>query len=181
LGLSIVYGLVRQWNGAISLSSRPDRGTTLEIFLPTVEGDAEVVAPTQTPEEAARGSETILLAEDEAPVRKLLRRVLSQAGYHVLAARDGMDALTVAEAHDGAIHALVTDVVMPRMGGVALARRLRAQHPGTPVLFVSGHPLERTAEHTRSVVLGNFLQKPCSPRDLLTKLRTTLDANEEAN
>jgi DNA-binding response OmpR family regulator len=82
----------------------------------------------------------------------------------------------VAAGHDGPIHALVTDVVMPRMGGVALARRLRTKTPGLAVLFVSGHPLERTAEHTRSVVMGNFLQKPCAPRDLLAKVRETLDA-----
>jgi PAS domain S-box-containing protein len=177
LGLSIVYGLIRQWNGAITLWSRPGRGTRLEIYLPRVEGEPET-ADARPTVQAARGSETILLAEDEAPVRKLLTRVLAQAGYEVLAARDGVDALQLANAHDGPIHALVTDVVMPRMGGVALARRLRGLHPALAVLFVSGHPLERTAEHTRSVVLGNFLQKPCSPRDLLAKLRTTLDAAE---
>ncbi len=175
LGLSIVYSLVRQWNGAITLWSQPGRGATLRIYLPTVEGAPEVAA-VMPAVLATRGSETILLAEDEAPVRKLLRRVLSQAGYAVLEARDGLDAVEIAENHSGPIHGLVTDVVMPRMGGVALARRLRGLHPGMPVLFVSGHPLERTAEHTRSVVLGNFLQKPCSPRDLLAKIRDTLDA-----
>ncbi len=175
LGLSIVYGLVRQWNGAITLWSQPDQGTTLRIYLPAVSGAAEPAAP-PPPVQVVRGSETILLAEDEAPVRRLLRRVLSEAGYQVVEARDGVDALGVAEAHPSPIHALVTDVVMPRMGGVALARRLREQQPGLPVLFVSGHPLDRTAERTRDVILGSFLQKPCSPRDLLAKVRETLDA-----
>jgi PAS domain S-box-containing protein len=176
LGLSIVYGLVRQWNGGISLWSRPDQGTMVRIFLPTVEGKADVSVPRE-PAATAPGTETVILAEDETPVRNLLRRILAQQGYQVLEARDGIEALEVARTHDGPIHALITDVVMPRMGGVALARSLRSELPGLPVLFVSGHPQERSAGRTREVIMGNFLQKPCSPRDLLAKVRDTLEPN----
>ncbi len=175
LGLSIVYGLVRQWNGAITLWSRPGQGTMLRIYLPAVEGTAEPV-PSREPNAAPTGSETVLVAEDEALVRKLLCRILTQNGYQVIEARDGLDALELSNAYEGSIDVLVTDVVMPRMGGVALARRLRLERPGMPVLFVSGHPQERTAGRSREVIAGNFLQKPCAPRDLLAKLRETLDA-----
>jgi PAS domain S-box-containing protein len=175
LGLSIVYGLVRQWSGAVTLWSRPDQGTMLRIYLPAVEGEPDAV-PRRQRTEAPPGSETVLLVEDEAPVRRILRRALSQHGYRVLEARDGIDALDVASAHPGAVDIVVTDVVMPRMGGVALARKLRSERPGLPVLFVSGHPQERTAGRTRDVILGHFLQKPCSPRDLLAKVREIIDA-----
>lgn len=175
LGLSIVYGLVRQWNGAITLMSRPDHGTVVRIYLPAVAGEPEVATPTPDPPDV-RGSETVLLVEDESPVRQLLKRALCQAGYSVLEARDGVDAVAVAESYAGPIHVLVTDVVMPRMGGVALAQCLRKAHPELPVLFVSGHPLERTVERTPSVVLGKFLRKPCRPSELLVELRNTLDA-----
>ena len=178
LGLAIVYGLVGQWNGSITLQSQIGRGTVVRIYLPAVEGAPER-AGTPPPRRVERGSETILLAEDEDPVRRLLCRVLSQAGYRVLEARDGIDAVDVANEHQGPIHALVTDVVMPRLGGVGLTRRLREDRPGLPVLYVSGHPLERTGdEGTRRVVRGSFLQKPCSPDDLLAKVRETLDAAE---
>jgi two-component system cell cycle sensor histidine kinase/response regulator CckA len=179
LGLSIVYGLVRQWNGAISLWSRPNEGTRIQIYLPTVAEEPEVV-PRPEPTGTSPGSETVLLAEDEAPVRKLLRRVLLQQGYTVLEARDGIEAVELAEANTGPIDILVTDVVMPRMGGVALARRLRGDHPGLPVLFVSGHPEERTAGRSREMIMGNFIQKPCSPRSLLAKVRETLEAASQS-
>jgi PAS domain S-box-containing protein len=176
LGLSIVYGLVRQWNGAITLWSRPGQGTTFRIYLPTVEGPPQPVDRPRAPESSVPGSETVLLVEDETLVRGLLVRVLADCGYRVLEARDGVEALGIAAAHAGPIDLLVTDVVMPRMGGVALARRLRAERPGLPVLFVSGHPEERTAGRTRDVISGNFLQKPCAPRDFLARVRETLDA-----
>ncbi len=147
----------------------------LRIYLPAVEGTAEPV-PSVEPPAAPSGSETVLVAEDEALVRKLLCRILTQNGYQVIEARDGLDALELSNAYEGSIDVLVTDVVMPRMGGVALARRLRLERPGMPVLFVSGHPQERTAGRTRDVIAGNFLQKPCTPRDLLARLRETLDA-----
>jgi DNA-binding response OmpR family regulator len=175
-----VYGLVRQWNGAITLWSRPGQGTTFRIYLPTVEGPPQSVARPPKPETTLHGSETVLLVEDETLVRGLLVRVLSDCGYRVLEARDGVEALAVASAHLEPIDLLVTDVVMPRMGGVALARRLRAVRPGLPVLFVSGHPEERTAGRTREVVSGNFLQKPCAPRDFLARVRETLDAARSA-
>jgi signal transduction histidine kinase/CheY-like chemotaxis protein len=182
LGLSIVYGLVRQWNGAITLWSRPGQGTMLCIYLPTVAGAAEP-PPSPEPQTTPAGSETVLVVEDEALVRKLLCRILSRNGYHVIEARDGLEALEVANVYEGSIDVLVTDVIMPRMGGVALTRRLRAERPEMPVLFVSGHPQERTAGRNDEVIAGNFLQKPCAPRDLLAKLREILDdaASDEAD
>ncbi len=178
LGLSIVYGLVQQWNGAINLWSRPGQGAMFRIYLPAVADEPQAPLHRET-RSGPPGSETVLLVEDEAPVRRLLRRVLTQQGYRVFEARDGVEALEVWGARTGEIDLLVTDVVMPRMGGVALARRLRAEQPGLPVLFVSGHPEERTAGRTPEIVTGHFLQKPCSSRDLLAKMREILDAGTD--
>ncbi|HEX2094085.1 MAG TPA: PAS domain S-box protein, partial [Longimicrobiaceae bacterium] len=137
LGLSTVYGIVKQSGGYIWVYSEPENGTTFRIYLPPVEAPSEEAAPGPGAAAPTRGAETVLLAEDEETVRRLAKRVLQRSGYTVLEAADGEEALRVAEAHRGPIHLLVTDVVMPRLGGRDLAARLLAARPGLRVLYVS--------------------------------------------
>ncbi|MDJ0868153.1 MAG: PAS domain S-box protein [Myxococcota bacterium] len=171
LGLSVVYGIVRQSRGAIELASRPGSGTRVSIYLP----DCALAAPAATAEPPLRstaGSETVLIAEDEAPLRRIVRRTLVRRGYRVLEAADGLEALEVAAAHPGEIHALLSDVVMPRLGGVELARQLLAQRPDLRIVFLSGYPRERT--DAEPIPTAAFVQKPCTPQTLLNTLRAVL-------
>jgi nitrogen-specific signal transduction histidine kinase/CheY-like chemotaxis protein len=180
LGLATVYGIVKQSGGHIWVYSERDLGTTFKIYLPAIAASADPiplapVAQAQT----ARGSETILIVEDEECVRLPACEYLSRCGYHVLQACDGQDAVGVAGAYDGVIHLLVTDVVMPRMNGPELAARLRAQRPHLRVLYISGY----TANEVLDVEGADgdsgvaFLQKPFIPDALLRKVRDVLDAD----
>ncbi len=177
LGLSTVYGIVKQSNGYVWVSSEPDRGTTFEIYLPRI-ADAVPDERTATSPPAAPGSETILLVEDEDAVRSLARRILERQGYTVLEARHGRDALRIAKGHDGALDLVITDVVMPEMSGSELARRLAAQRPGVPLLYMSGYTDD---EIIRRGVLDPgmaFLEKPFTSGSLVRKVREILDAVE---
>ena len=140
LGLSTVYGILQQSGGHIEVTSAPGEGTTFRVLLPRVrEDDAAPDAAAAAPPPPSRGSETILLVEDETSVRNLALMVLSELGYKVLVACDGQDALELQARYDGPIDLLLTDVVMPRMGAGELARRLSALLPGLPVIFISGY------------------------------------------
>ncbi len=146
LGLPTVYGIVKQSSGGVLVDSTPGAGTTFTIVLPEHVGVGVVVeTPTSDEEQLTPGSGTILLVEDEDAVRKLVSRVLRRVGYEVLEAADAHEAIQVASRHRGRLQALVTDVVMPGMGGTELARTLVALHPQLKVLFMSGY--------TRSEVL----------------------------
>ncbi len=173
LGLSTVYGIVNQSGGAVWLESRPGAGTTAWIYLPRVAPAIDMAttpaAPAASPVEA-----TLLLAEDEPVVRDLVQRLLEQAGYRVLSAADGMHALEVSRSHDGDIDLLVTDVVMPRMGGRELADRLRAERPGLRVLYMSGYANEAWDVNELPGQAGDFLQKPFAPRELSDRVRIML-------
>ncbi len=172
LGLSTVYGIVKQSGGYIWVESALGRGSTFQVYLPHVEAEAEPERVEAPAEGVQRGGETILVVEDEAALRKLAREFLEGNGYRVLEAENGADALRVADAHGGRIHALVTDVVMPAMPGRELAERLTALRPDTRVLFMSGY--------TDDVRLGRlgpgqiFLQKPFTLDTLVRKLRELL-------
>jgi PAS domain S-box-containing protein len=180
LGLSTVYGIVRQSGGYVRVASRPGRGTTFRIYLPEAEGPAERAAeqperPTPTP---SRGSETVLLVEDDPLVRRVTARTLRAAGYPVVEATDGSDALRLA-AQGPPPDLLVTDLVMPHMGGEALAARFRAEHPETRVLLISGY----TDHGIDPRALGDdvaFLQKPFPPAALTRKVRELLDRGAAA-
>ena len=173
LGLSTVYGIVKQSGGWIWVYSEPGRGTTMKIYLPEVDGSAEAV-PLRVETPLTGGSETVLLTEDEAPVRKLARKVLEGLGYTVLEAPRGEDALSIAQAHPGPIHLVLTDVVMPEMGGADLASRVQELRPDTRVLFMSGYTDDTVVRHRVLESGTHFLQKPFTPASLARKVREAL-------
>jgi two-component system cell cycle sensor histidine kinase/response regulator CckA len=172
LGLATVYGIVRQSGGFIWVYSEPNRGTTFKVYLPMAES-AAVPAAKSGP--SPRGTEAILLAEDEELVRRLAHRVLESQGYTVRSAGSGKAALELAE-NGGRVDLLVTDVVMPGMSGRQLAEQLRTRQPDLKVLYVSGYTDDAVLRH--GVLEQNvfFLQKPFSPAVLLRKVRTVLDS-----
>ena len=177
LGLSTVFGIVEQSGGHIRAGSVPGHGTTFEIYLPAVaERPENVSEPDDSHLPLPRGSETILLAEDDAELRTLTARLLTAQGYAVLEASDGVDALRVASQHRGALDLLATDMVMPLMGGPDLARELAAKHYGLKVLFMSGY----TDDAIGRGELGPgdaFLQKPVDPVVLARRVRKVLDGD----
>jgi CheY-like chemotaxis protein len=171
LGLATVYGAVKQMEGQVSVYSQPGCGTIFEIYLPRVK--EAITAPGRKP--SPKGSETILLVDDEEGVRKLVHAVLQSNGYEVLEASNGLAALAVYEKNGHKIDLVLTDVVMPQMSGFELGRQLEANSPAVKILYMSGY---------RDSALGvggiqppkAFLHKPFTPDVLLTKVREVLDA-----
>ena len=174
LGLATVYGIVRQSGGHITVTSTPGAGTTFRIYLPRVDAPVDAAREVRPVTAPAAGSETILVAEDEQMVRVLIRKVLEQAGYTVLLAGGGVEALQLAERHSGRIHLLVTDVVMPEMNGRELARRLVAARPETKVLYLSGYADDAVERHGVLDPETAFMQKPFSPSALASRVRDVL-------
>jgi len=176
LGLATVYGIVRQAGGYVWLRSQPGAGTTFNVYLPcTAERPdvLEVEAPVQAQN---AGSETILVAEDEAPVRALAVLALKAQGYTVLEAGDGLEALKAAAGREKEITLLITDVIMPKMGGRELAERLQSRHPGIKVLFTSGYADDFGPRGGSAGQELRFLPKPFTPSVLLHKVRALLDS-----
>jgi PAS domain S-box-containing protein len=176
LGLATVYGIVQQSGGHVEVESAPGRGTRFRVYLPQASGPAEGPDEAAAVWAAPRGTETLLLAEDEAPVRTFARDALRTFGYTVLDAADGAEALRVAERHAGPIHLLLTDLIMPGLGGTRLAEALAASRPGVKVLYLSGYTADALAR--RGVLAGgeiHFLQKPFTPSALARKVREVLD------
>jgi len=175
LGLATVYGIVTQSGGSIGATSAKGRGTTFEIDLPQV-GGAPDVRPAPPVVEAEGGGETILLVEDEDAVRMVTERLLRRAGYHVLSAADGAQALALVE-HGGARPELVlTDVVMPRLDGLELSRRLASTHPDLPVVFMSGYADDVSGLEAAAAGADRFIGKPFTDVDLTRLLRRVLGA-----
>ena len=178
LGLAMVHGIVRQSQGFIDVDSVEGRGTTMRVYLPAVG-----VPVTEVPPRPARTTpsgdtpQTILVAEDEAAVRRLIRTLLNREGYTILEAANGREALEVIARHQGPIHLVVSDVVMPELGGPALSKELRQSFPGLPVLFISGYsnaaPPEELAEEGAT---PRFLGKPFTTEALTAAVRAALDA-----
>src|SRR5881397_1969037 len=176
LGLAMVYGTVKQSGGFIWVYSEPGHGATFKIYLPRVDTPTEAAtlpAPTVQP---ARGSETVLLAEDEPAVRAIAQQALERHGYTVLAAPSGAAALALAAQHAATIDLLLTDVVMPGMSGRDLADRLTAQRPGIRVLYISGYTDNAIVRHGMLEPGLAYLQKPFRPHALVRKVREVLDA-----
>ena len=176
LGLSIVYGTVRQNGGVVRVSSEPGEGTTVKVYLPLAEPeDTE-----SEPEARLHGTETVLVVEDEDAVRELLRQILSDHGHAVLTAGDGRDALRLAERHEGSIDLVVTDVVMPEMGGGELVRRLTAIRPDIRVLYISGYTDDEVVRRGVQGTGTSFLHKPFTADGLMRRVRDVLAASAPA-
>ena len=180
LGLSTVYGIVKQSSGYIFVDSEPGRGTVFEIYLPCVDELADALKQGASPLQSVEGSETILLVDDDAGIRELARRALTDNGYHVITASDGTEAMAVAEAHAGSIDILITDLIMPRMGGAELALQLTAARRDLAVLYISGYTDRREWKLEASQVGRAYLQKPFTPGVLMRKVRELLDASTGA-
>jgi len=174
LGLATVYGIVKQSGGYIWVYSEPARGTTFQIYLPRVEEPLEDLHARAPAEPGIRGTETLLLVEDEGSVRTLSRTILESRGYTVLEASGPREALETARRHEGPIHLVVTDVVMPEMSGWDLAAELSSLRPGVRVLYMSGYPDRAVVRHGFLAEGSVFLQKPFSPDVLGRKVREAL-------
>ncbi|HUQ82186.1 MAG TPA: PAS domain S-box protein, partial [Gemmatimonadaceae bacterium] len=175
LGLSTVYGIVRQSGGHIEVRSSPGRGTTFEILLPQV--SVSLPAKAELPIGAAlpRGTETVLVVEDEDAVRHIVRRVLESQGYGILEARDGNDAVRICEQRGSEIHLVLSDVIMPGMGGRELARSLATSRPGLPILFMSGYNEDGELAGTDGAPADGVLAKPFTAETLARQVREALD------
>ncbi len=175
LGLATVYGIVKQSGGHVGVRSSPGEGTTFRIYLPRVDG----IVPTATRDASsssmsAQGSETLLVAEDEASIRNLVCGLLVQNGYKVLTAKNGADALDIASRHAGPLHLLLTDVVMAEMSGPLLAKHLTSVRPEMRVLFMSGYADRPLTGHSTELPDALFLQKPFTREGLMRKVRESL-------
>ena len=175
LGLATVYGIVRQSGGFISVYSEPGAGATFKIYFPRVDESAQALDPAAGDIEPLRGRETILVVEDSPTVRAIMRRVLSGLGYRVIEAHDGESAVALSSTHEGPIHMLLTDVVMPRMGGRTVAERISKERPGIRVLFVSGYTDDAIVRHGVLEPGVHYLEKPFTPDALAKKVRHVLD------
>jgi len=176
LGLSTIYGIVKQSEGNIWVYSEPGRGSTFKIYLPRVEKETDAVPAEDDTDHLPQGNETVLLVEDDPSLRGLAARVLRYQGYNVLEATNGNEAMGLAREHkNGKIHLLLTDVVMPKMGGKELVRRIKTLQPGIKVLFISGYSDHVVTYHGGPRLGTPFLQKPFSPAALTKKVREVLD------
>jgi DNA-binding LacI/PurR family transcriptional regulator/signal transduction histidine kinase/ActR/RegA family two-component response regulator len=182
LGLATVFGIVQQSGGHITVDSAPAQGTTFTMYLPQSEqGFEEIELEWRPARPSGIGSETILLVEDDAGVRATTRRFLEEYGYTVLEAPEGLDALHLCQQHNGPIHLVITDVVMPGMSGRALVERLASMRPEMPALYVSGYTDSAIIRHGVSQATITLLQKPFTASALACKVREILDLRHVSN
>ena len=175
LGLATVFSVVQQSGGSIWVDSEPGRGTTFTIYFPPAREPAEVVSSEPAPANL-RGTETILLVEDEPEVRQTMSEMLSEYGYTVVGAGTAPDAIAETAARGGGIDLLLTDVVMPAMSGPELATEIKRRVPGLRVIYTSGYSDRALLDRLVSDRTTPYLQKPFAPEDLARRVRAVLDA-----
>jgi two-component system, cell cycle sensor histidine kinase and response regulator CckA len=179
LGLSTVYGIVKQNNGHIWVYSEPGKGTTFKIYLPSTEAEIKRPEERQAPAGSLEGRETILMVEDDEALRHLTRRMLKGYGYRVIMASNGKEAIRRSEDHKDAMNLLLTDVVMPGMSGGDLVHRLREKFPELKALYMSGYTHNVIAHHGVLEKHVHLIQKPFTGKDLAKKVREVLDRRQD--
>lgn len=177
MGLSTVYGIVKQSGGDIWVHSEPAYGTTFKIYFPQVDEprDIEQVKEKGVKEGLHHGDETILLVEDNEEVRKVTAQILKMQGYKVLEVSNEGDAFSICDQHGGPIHLMITDVVMPEMDGPELAKRLSSLYPEMKVIYMSGYVVDVISHHGILKERVNYIQKPFTVNELARKVREVLD------
>jgi CheY-like chemotaxis protein len=175
LGLATVYGIVKQNNGFINVYSEPGQGTTFRIYLPAVESLEKETAQKEVVDVTPRGTETLLIVEDDAAILDLGKSILEQLGYTILAAATPAEAIELAQSHEGHIDLLITDVVMPKMNGNELAQRLNDEIGPLKCVYMSGYPANVIAHRGVLDDDVNFIQKPFSIVEIAGKVREVLD------
>ncbi len=181
LGLATVYGILKQSGGNVWVDTVPGQGTTFRIYLPQIPAPSGVTALLAPARPRVKGSETVLLVEDEEAVRTLIREILTMHGFTVLEARDGGEAVLISERHDGVIDLLLTDMVMDNMSGRQLAENLRPMRPEMRLLYISGYANGGAVSRQEGEAQGEFLAKPFTPKTLVMKVRQILTASVENN
>jgi nitrogen-specific signal transduction histidine kinase len=174
LGMAMLYGLVKQHRGYVDVSSAPGEGTTIAVYFPLATEHATTSSDAYSRREPQGGTETVLLAEDEAPIRQAAKRVLERYGYTVLLAADGQEALELFRRHKSQVRLVISDLIMPRMGGRDLYAAVQWEAPNTPFLFTSGYSSKDRLGFAK-IPLASFIQKPWSVAELLLKVREVLD------
>jgi CheY-like chemotaxis protein len=176
LGLSTVYGIVKQSGGRLAMYSEPDHGTTFKIYLPRVDAAPRRAAPDELARDSsASGGETILIVEDDPALRIVACRSLRERGYVVFEAGNGLDALSLCQARGSEIDLVVTDMIMPEMSGAELAERIAEGYPQLKVLLMSGYTRDEAARRSIASERYSFLDKPFTPTRLATRVREVLD------
>jgi PAS domain S-box-containing protein len=180
LGLASVYGVVQQSGGWVSFRSQVGHGTSFSIYLPEASGEAAITRPPSLPALESKATETILVVEDEDEIRDMVREYLERKGYTVVAASNGSEALQVAQRYKGTIHLLLTDVVMPQVGGHELAQQIKGMRPRIKILFTSGYPEHAAVTDQAADPSAVILQKPYPLNTLASRIRQMLDTAEAA-
>jgi PAS domain S-box-containing protein len=181
LGLSTIYGIVKQNNGFINVYSEPGHGTIFKIYLPQHTAKFEIAAPKKTTPETVTGNETILVLEDELSILEITKLMLEKLRYAVFSASTPSEAIRVAKEQSGKIHLLITDVTMPEMNGLELAKRIIDVSPGIKCMFMSGYTSNVIGKHGVLDENVHYIQKPFSIQDLAAKVRETLESDDQLN
>jgi two-component system cell cycle sensor histidine kinase/response regulator CckA len=176
LGLAMVYGIIKQSGGYIDVYSEINKGATFDIYLPLLKQDSKSRVCQGIELNSCRGSETILLVEDEETVRHLAKKVLSNYGYDVLEAQYGEEAIHIVAESAKSIHLIITDVVMPKMSGIKMVEKLQLMLPKVKILYISGYTEETLGQHGVLAENTSFLQKPFEPEQLIRTVRAILDS-----